>query len=146
MADNETAVAEVDAAKSEEPKLKLQVDVSPVGPCKKHVRVKIARASLDEVEGVVISQFSGDAQVPGFRVGHVPLALVKKRFKKELGEQIKQRVLMQSLEQLADEQDLDPSTSRSSTWMPSISPMRAISSTNSTSKSGLSSICRSTRD
>jgi trigger factor len=108
VAENETAVAEVDAAKSEEPKLKLQVDVSPVGPCKKHVRVKIARASLDEVEGVVISQFSGDAQVPGFRVGHVPLALVKKRFKKELGEQIKQRVLMQSLEQLADEQDLDP--------------------------------------
>ena len=108
MADNENAVAVADAATSEEPKLKLDVEVSTVGPCKKHVRVKIARQSLDEVEGVVIERFAGEAQVPGFRVGHVPLALVKKRFKKDLNEQIKQRVLMQSLEQLAEEKDLDP--------------------------------------
>jgi trigger factor len=107
MADNETAVAEADAVPAEA-KLKLDVEVSTVGPCKKHVRVKIARASLDDVEGSVIERFAGEAQVPGFRVGHVPLPLVKKRFKKELNEQIKQRVLMQSLEQLADEKDLDP--------------------------------------
>ncbi|QDT55247.1 Trigger factor [Caulifigura coniformis] len=108
MAEKETAVAEAVAPAPGEAKLKLDVEVSPVGPCKKHVRVKIARASLDEVEGSVIDRFAGEAQVPGFRVGHVPLALVKKRFKKELNEQIKQRVLMQSLEQLADEKDLDP--------------------------------------
>ncbi len=108
MAENQTAVAEEAAVGAAGTKLNLNVDVSSVGPCKKHVRVKISRESLDTVEGTVIDQFAGEAQVPGFRVGHVPLALVKKRFKKELGEQIKQRVLMQSLEQLADEQDLDP--------------------------------------
>ena len=108
MAAKESAVAEVDAPAAGEPKLKLDVEVSSVGPCKKHVRVKIARESLDEVEGSVADRFAGEAQVPGFRVGHVPMALVKKRFKKELNEQIKQRVLMQSLEQLADEKDLDP--------------------------------------
>lgn len=107
MADDQTQVVE-ETEEQAEPKLQLNVDVSNVGPCKKHVRVKIARESLDEIEGVVADRFAGEAQVPGFRVGHVPMALVKKRFKKELTEQVKQRVLMQSLEQLAEEKNLDP--------------------------------------
>lgn len=108
MADDQTAVVDENAGDQAEPKLKLTVDVSNVGPCKKHVRVKIARESLDEIESTVADRFAGEAQVPGFRVGHVPMALVRKRFRKELSEQVKQRVLMQSLEQLADENDLDP--------------------------------------
>jgi trigger factor len=108
VAEDQAAVADDEAGEQEDPKLKLTVDVSTVGPCKKHVRVKIARESLDEVEETVADRFAGEAQVPGFRVGHVPMALVRKRFKKDLTEQVKQRVLMQSLEQLADENDLDP--------------------------------------
>jgi trigger factor len=108
VADDQTEVVDDGIEALGEPKLHLTVDVSKTGPCKKHVRVKISRNSLDEVESHVADRFAGEAQVPGFRVGHVPMALVKKRFRKELGDQVKQRVLMQSLEQLADENNLDP--------------------------------------
>ncbi len=41
--------------------------------------------------------------VPGFRPGHVPAKLVEKRFRSELAAKVKQRVLLESMEQLSDE-------------------------------------------
>ena len=51
---------------------------------------------------------SQKAEVPGFRVGKVPTALLEKRFKKEITADIKQKVLMASLEQLSDESKIEP--------------------------------------
>ncbi len=48
------------------------------------------------------------AQVPGFRVGKVPRALLEKRFKSEIAGDIKQKVLLASLEQLSDEYSIEP--------------------------------------
>ncbi|MBX3444370.1 MAG: trigger factor [Planctomyces sp.] len=106
--DDQTTVVADENEQSEPQKLKLNVEVSTIGPCRKHVRVTVARESLDDIEAEVSDRFAGEAQVPGFRVGHVPMALIRKRFRKELNEQVKQRVLMQSLEQLAEENSLDP--------------------------------------
>ena len=101
-----TAVAE--APEPSDDRMDLSVEVEEVGPCRKHVRVTIPRSSIDEVMDRAVGEFSDQAAMPGFRAGRVPPALVRKRFKEELSDQVKQTLLLQSLEQVSEEQDLDP--------------------------------------
>jgi trigger factor len=55
-----------------------------------------------------VDELSETAEVPGFRVGRVPKALLQKRFREEIAGQVKQKVLLQSLEQLSDDNSIDP--------------------------------------
>lgn len=102
--DQATAVAEPETAF----KMSLSVDIANVGPCRKHVRVKVPQGDIEYFRNEALKEVAGSAAVPGFRAGHVPLKLVEKRFKKELSDQVRQRVLLTSLEQLAEDHSLDP--------------------------------------
>jgi trigger factor len=107
--DQATLVAdETEVAVEEKYKLTLDVDIKNVGPCRKHVRVKIARQDLDHFREKAVEDVSGTAAVPGFRPGHVPVKLIERRFKKEIGDQVRQQVLLTSLEQMAEDHNLDP--------------------------------------
>ncbi len=98
-------LAEVPAAK---PRLELKTEIKDVGPCKKHVRVIVAKDAVAGVMNEAIKEYTTKAEIPGFRVGKVPSSLVKKRFKKEISDQVKQRVMMVSLDQIAEESKIDP--------------------------------------
>jgi trigger factor len=99
-----TAVAE----EAEGPfKMSLAVEITSAGPCKKHVRVQVPRGDLDHFYNQAVKDLVTSAAVPGFRPGHVPRKLVEKRFRKEVGDQVRQTVLMQSLQQLGDDYKLD---------------------------------------
>jgi len=99
----------LDAEAEEKPeRVELTVSMEDAGPCKKHVRVTVPRDSIDSTYDSVVDKYSDQVDVPGFRKGFVPLELVRKRFRKELSEEVKQRVLMASLEQLGEQSDLDP--------------------------------------
>lgn len=105
----ETEVTEGEGSETpEKPRLDLQVEVSDAGPCRKHIRVNIPRATIDQVLDSVVGDFSGKAEVPGFRKGHAPDSLLRKRFRKELSQDVKQRLLLDSLEQIAAEQEIVP--------------------------------------
>lgn len=107
MSDDQATLTE-DAAVEAPYKLNLDVDIQSTGPCRKHVKVKIPQADIDHFREEALSEVADTAAVPGFRVGHVPLKLVERRFKKELSDQVRQRVLIGSLEQLSEENALDP--------------------------------------
>jgi len=106
----ETAVAEVEHEGTEPPRYRLAIEVKiqNVGPCKKHVQVKVPRADIDHFSTEAVKEIVLTAAVPGFRAGRVPPALAKSRFREEIADSVRQRVLMSSLEQLADENSLDP--------------------------------------
>src|SRR3569623_698430 len=87
--------------------LSLDVNIEKDGPCKRHVKVRVPRADIDHYYNDSIGELVQGASVPGFRPGHVPRKLVEKRFKKEVAEQLKQKLLLDSLEQLSDEHELD---------------------------------------
>ena len=92
----------------EEHKMSLSVNIDDVGPCRKHVTVTVPRVDIDYFRDEALEELSGSAQVPGFRSGYVPKKLLEKKFKTEIGDQVKQKVLVISLEQLAEDNDLDP--------------------------------------
>jgi trigger factor len=104
------ATAEAEPEAPAKPKLALEVQIEVVGPCKKHVKVAIPRADVEKQFTESLGEMTREAQVPGFRTGHAPKALVEKRFRKEVANQVKSTLLMASLEQLEEDYKLNPIT------------------------------------
>jgi len=99
----ETAVAE-----KEEFRLSISAEIEDAGPCKKHVRITIPRSDISHFYEDEVGGLASTANVPGFRIGHVPRKLIERRFRQELDDQVKQKILVHSLEQVAEDYDLDP--------------------------------------
>jgi trigger factor len=91
-------------------KLPQQVEITDAGPCKKHVKVTIERAAIDGRMDEKFSDLMVDhpAQVPGFRPGKAPRKIIERKFGKEVAGEVRNEVLMASLEQLAEENLLSP--------------------------------------
>lgn len=89
-------------------KLDLDVQISDVGPCKKHVKIAIARGDVERQFEESLGTLRREAAVPGFRPGHAPKTLVQRRFRKEVAGQVKTALLMASLEQLDEDHKLNP--------------------------------------
>src|SRR5262249_2175034 len=68
------------------------------------------RGDIDKLLDKKYTELVGDAQVPGFRPGKAPRRIIERRYKKDVNSQVRGQVLMQSLEQLAEEQDVAPLT------------------------------------
>ena len=108
QADAPVAEATDDDVEEKKYHLSLEVDIQTVGPCRKHVRVKVPRNDISHFEGLATEEVVKTADVPGFRKGKVPAKLVRRRFVDQIADSVRQRVLMLSLEQLAEENSLDP--------------------------------------
>jgi len=103
-----TGSEELGAAAAERPKMELHVEIKKAGPCKKHVHVRVARAEIERFYQDTVKEQASSVAIPGFRPGHVPTKLVEKRFRAELADKVKQRVLVESMEQLSQNEELDP--------------------------------------
>ena len=95
-----------------EPKTRLDLDVqiSDVGPCKKHLKVSIPRSDVEKEFNQSLGTMAREAVVPGFRPGRAPKQLVEKKFRKQVAGQVKSNLLMASLGQLDEEHKLNPIT------------------------------------
>src|SRR4051812_22486792 len=105
--DSPVTTSEEETAKR---KLDLDVQMSDVGPCKKHLKVSIARPEIERQFDESLGTMKREAAVPGFRPGRAPRQLVQKRFRKQVAEQVKSTLLMGCLEQLDEQYDLKPIT------------------------------------
>ncbi len=103
----ETAAHEPDGEKKPD-KLTQQVEMKDVGPCKKHIKVTVDRANIDKRLNDKYSELVNDANVAGFRPGKAPRKIIERRFRKDVVDQVKGEIMLQSLEQLADENDVAP--------------------------------------
>lgn len=97
-----------DPGAEEKPKLSLDVKIEPRSACERHITVTIPRDEIDRYLDDAYSEMMDKAVVPGFRAGRAPRKLVQLRFRKEVGEQVKGTLLMDSLEQISESHDLSP--------------------------------------
>lgn len=91
-----------------EQKLNLEIKVDARSACERHVTVTIARADVDRFMDKEFAELKPVAQIPGFRAGRAPLSIVKSRFRKEVGERVKSALLMESISQVNDSENLAP--------------------------------------
>ena len=89
-------------------KLNQQVYITEVGPCRKRIKVTVERTDVDRLLDAKYKELVGDSWVPGFRKGKAPREIVVRKFRKDVQDQVKSQLLLASLEQLADENDVAP--------------------------------------
>jgi len=91
-------------------KLAQTVDIRDVGPCKKHIKVVVDRKDIADRLNEKFSKLRQDTQanVAGFRPGKAPRKVIERRYFREVNEEVKNEVLMASLEQLAEDFDVAP--------------------------------------
>ena len=93
-----------DEAEEETPKLNLEVQIASPSACERHVTVTVSREDIDRYFNNAFSEMMPEAAVPGFRPGRAPRKVVENRFKKEVSDQVKGSLLMDSLSQISEEQ------------------------------------------
>jgi trigger factor len=85
-------------------KLELDVQVTNPSACERHVTVTISRADIDRYFDDAFGEMMPSAAVPGFRIGRAPRKVVEHRFRDEVSDQVKSALLLDSLEQISEEQ------------------------------------------
>jgi trigger factor len=105
-----------EAQEEEREPLSLDVKIDSPSACQRHVTVTVSRADIDRYFDKAFGDLMPTATVPGFRAGRAPRKLVEHRFRKDVADQVKGSLLMDSLSQVTDDQklaaisepDLDP--------------------------------------
>ncbi len=98
----------IEQASSDTSKYGLKVTISETGPCRKKVEVTVPEADIARTREQIVVDYCAKANINGFRVGRVPRHIVESRFRQQLLDELKQRVLVASLEQLTLENEVDP--------------------------------------
>jgi trigger factor len=88
--------------------LKLDVAIDKVSACERRVRVSIPREDIDRYRDEAIGEMMPAALLPGFRPGRAQRRLVSSRFKSELSDQIRSKLLADAMTQVSDQQKLSP--------------------------------------
>ncbi|MFM9057725.1 MAG: trigger factor [Planctomycetaceae bacterium] len=109
MVPPESAVADPAATGDEVlPPLSLVVAIDEVSTCQRRVKVTIPRDDIDRYHDKAVADLVPTALLPGFRPGRAPRRLVGSRFKTELGEQIRTKLLTDAMTQVTEQKKLAP--------------------------------------
>jgi trigger factor len=104
----DAAAADASGGENKTEKLNQSVDIQDTGPCKKHIKVTIFREDIDKLLDAKFTELVREANVPGFRPGKAPRQVIRRRFHKEVTDQVRGQILLASLEQLAEDHDVAP--------------------------------------
>lgn len=88
--------------------LKLDIAIDTLSACERRVRVSIPREDIDRYRDLAIGEMMPAAMLPGFRPGRAPRRLVSSRFKSELSDQIRSKLLADAMTQVSDQEKLSP--------------------------------------
>jgi trigger factor len=93
------------ATEEEKQKLDLAVDIKEKSACERHITVTVPRSDIERYFAKQFDELVPHAEVPGFRTGRAPRQLVEKKFRKQLGDQVKGSILMDSLTQISESEE-----------------------------------------
>ncbi len=92
-------------AEETQEKLSLEISIDSPSTCERHVTVVVSREDIDKAFTQEFDELVPKAEVAGFRPGRAPRKLVVNRFKEQIADQVKGKLLMDSMAQISDEQD-----------------------------------------
>jgi trigger factor len=88
--------------------MSVVVSIQDVGPCRKQVKVEVPAPAVDAETQRVVAEYGRQVKIPGFRKGKVPADLVKRRFAKDIDQEVKERLLPRYWKQAQAEAGIDP--------------------------------------
>jgi len=113
--------------KEEKTRLALDVKIDKPSACERHVTVTVAQDDVARYLKEAFNDLMPKAELPGFRPGRAPRKLVESRFKDHVSDQVKGKLLMDSLTQLSDDHEFtaisEPDFDMKSVQLPDNGPM-----------------------
>ena len=91
-------------------KLSIDLEIKAPQNCIRDFEFKVSADQLKAESDRVSSAFAGMVQIPGFRAGKAPLALVKSKYAAEIKDELRNRVLSAAFEKVGENKDLDVMT------------------------------------
>ncbi len=88
--------------------MSVVVGVEDVGPCRKQLKIEVPEPAVRAETRRVVSEFQKEIRLPGFRRGKVPSAIVMKRFRSEVEQEVVQRLVPRYWKQAEAESSLNP--------------------------------------
>ena len=83
------------------------VALQDVGPCRKELTIEVPAPAVEAETQRVTQEYSRQARLPGFRAGKVPAAVLRKRYRKEIEQEVLERLLPRYWKQAEAEKALD---------------------------------------
>jgi len=104
--DPEAPVVEDQEVEEEQEPLALDVVVDRRGACQRHLTITVSRADIDRYFDNEFTELVKEAEVPGFRPGHAPRKVIESRFRKDVVDKVKGKLLMDAMGQATDDEEL----------------------------------------
>jgi len=98
------AQGEADDDDGEPERMDLSVQIDNRSACERHITVTIPRDDIQRYIEKAFTEMMPTAEVPGFRAGRAPRKLVESRFRKDVAEQVKGSLLMDSVGQVTEDE------------------------------------------
>jgi trigger factor len=121
------AEGQEEGKEKEKQPLKLEVKIDKPSACQRHVIVTIAKDDVQRYVKEAYDELMPKAEIRGFRPGHAPRKLIERQFKEHVGDQVKGKLLMDSLTQMGDEHQFtaisEPDFDMNSIQLPDDGPM-----------------------
>ena len=84
----------------------MKVSVNDAGPCRKTLKIELPAEAVSEERDKVVKAYAKVAQIPGFRKGKAPRAVVEKKYANSISKEVEERLLPQSYREALDETGL----------------------------------------
>ncbi|MCH6257286.1 trigger factor [Puniceicoccaceae bacterium K14] len=85
----------------------MKIDLQDVTDTRKTLAVTLESSEIEAEEKSLLAQFSNQAKIPGFRPGKAPLAMVKKRYAKEVKSELNNRILSKAYQEGSKESKVE---------------------------------------
>ncbi|HVS04410.1 MAG TPA: trigger factor [Thermoanaerobaculia bacterium] len=88
--------------------MSVVVSIEDVGPCRKQLRIEVPQPAVEAETQRVVVDYRRRVRLPGFRKGKVPAGMITQRFRKEIEQEVVDRLVPRYWRQAEAEQQLDP--------------------------------------
>src|SRR5262245_17960540 len=86
----------------------MKIEMTDVSPVKKTLAVEVDADEVGKETESVVRRYAGQVRLPGFRQGKAPIEIVRKRFAKEIEEDVRERLISRLWREATSEKGLVP--------------------------------------
>ena len=88
--------------------MSVVLSVVDVGPCRKQLTIEVPAPAVEAETARVVRDYGTRVKIPGFRQGKVPGEIVKRRFGKEIEQEVAERLVPRYWRQAQAEAEIEP--------------------------------------
>ena len=86
----------------------MKIEITDLSPVKKSLAVEVDAEEVSKETEAVLRRYTGQVRLPGFRQGKAPVDLVRKRFAKEIDDDVRERLISRLWREATSEKGLIP--------------------------------------